>query len=108
MGLAYAVDGQVRNVRWFQTASAFALFRGTLLESAALDALTAQAGSGKRSAPKVEAAAVDRFMQDVESARGADPRHRRAEPQRVPGRQGRLRLEDPPQVAAGQRCANQQ
>ena len=67
VGLAYAVDGQVRNVRWFQTASAFALFRSTLLESAALDALTAQAGSGKRSAPKVEAAAVDRFVRDVES-----------------------------------------
>jgi hypothetical protein len=70
VGLGYAVDGKVRNVRWFQSARAFALFRGTLLESAALDALTAQQASGKRSAPKVEAAAVDGFIRDVEAADG--------------------------------------
>jgi hypothetical protein len=67
VGLGYAVDGQVRNVRWFQSKSAFGLFRTTLLESAALDALTAQGRSGKRTAPKVEAAAVDAFIRDVET-----------------------------------------
>jgi len=67
VGLGYAVDGKVRNVRWFQGPSAFGLFRSSLLESAALDALTAQGQSGKRSAPKVEAAAVDRFMRDIEA-----------------------------------------
>jgi hypothetical protein len=68
VGLGYAVDGKVRNVRWFQGPSAFALFRGTLVESAALDALTVQEQTGRRSAPKVEAAAVDRFMRDIEAA----------------------------------------
>ena len=67
VGLGYAVDGQVRNGRWFQGPGAFALFRGTLIESAALDALTAQEQTGKRSAPKVEAAAVDRFVRDIEA-----------------------------------------
>ena len=38
-----------------------------MLESAALDALTAQEQTGKRSAPKVEAAAVDRFVRDIEA-----------------------------------------
>jgi hypothetical protein len=72
VGLGYAVDGQVRNVRWFQNASAFALFRDTLLQSAALDALTAQQASGRRDAPKVEAAAVDGFIRDVEAAQGEE------------------------------------
>lgn len=66
VGLAYAVDGRVRNVRWFQSPSVFALFRTTLLESAALDALTTQAGGAKPTAPKVEAAAVERFIGDVD------------------------------------------
>jgi hypothetical protein len=68
VGLGYAVDGKVRNVRWFQSASAFALFRDTLLQSAALDALTAQQSGSKPSAPKVEARAVDSFISDVEGA----------------------------------------
>lgn len=68
VGLGYAVDGQVRNVRWFQSRSAFALFRTSLLESAALDALTAQARGSKPSARKVEASAVDTFIRDVEAA----------------------------------------
>jgi hypothetical protein len=69
VGFGYAVDGQVRNVRWFQSPSAFALFRQTLLETAVLDALTAQGRHGKRSAPKVEPAAVDGFMREIEAAK---------------------------------------
>ena len=72
VGLGYAVDGKVRNVRWFQSANAFSLFRGTLLESAALDALTAQQAGSKPNAPKVEAAAVDSFISDVEAAKGEE------------------------------------
>jgi hypothetical protein len=67
VGVGYAIDGHVRSVRWFQSKSAFGLFRTTLLESAALDALTAQGRGSKRSAPKVEAAAVDAFIRDVET-----------------------------------------
>ena len=68
VGLGYAVDGKVRNVRWFQSKSAFALFRASLLESAALDALTAQASGSKPEARKVEAKEVDTFIRDVDAA----------------------------------------
>ena len=67
VGFGYAVDGQIRNVRWFQSPSAFALFRATLLETAALDALTAQGKHGRKTAPKLEARAVDEFMRDIEA-----------------------------------------
>jgi hypothetical protein len=104
VGLGYAVDGQVRNVRWFQSQSAFGLFRGTLLESAALDALTAQGRSGKRTAPKVEAAAVDTFIRDVETG-AAETRETEAQ-NRNEYREGRsgfgskTRLKSAPPAAA--------
>jgi hypothetical protein len=78
VGLGYAVDGKVHNVRWFQSASAFKLFRSTLLESAALDALTAQGRTGKRTAPKVEVDALTGFIQDVEAG-DAETRETEAE-----------------------------
>jgi hypothetical protein len=103
VGLAYAVDGKVRNVRWFQGASAFALFRSTLLESAALDALTAQEQSGKRSAPKVEAAAVYDFMREVEAGtaetRETDGQNRNEYKESEKGYGSKTRLKSQPAAA---------
>jgi hypothetical protein len=104
VGLAYAIDGEVRNVRWFQSASAFALFRTTLLESAALDALTAQARGSKREAPAVEAAAVERFVQEVESGsartRDTDAQNRNEYREGKPGYGAKTRLKSAPASAA--------
>ncbi|HMI92131.1 MAG TPA: DUF6569 family protein [Polyangiales bacterium] len=104
VGLGYAVDGQVRNVRWFQSQSAFALFRTTLLESAALDALTAQGLGSKRSAPKVEAAAVDAFISDVETGaaetRETDAQNRNEYREGKAGFGSKTRLKSAPRSAA--------
>jgi len=43
VGLAYAVDGKVRGVRWFASHAVFELVRPTLANTAAADALTAKA-----------------------------------------------------------------
>lgn len=55
VGLAYAVDGEVRGVRWFAGPKLFALFQDTLLETAAFEAITSQA----------EAKAAGREMQAI-------------------------------------------
>jgi hypothetical protein len=103
VGLGYAVDGKVRNVRWFQGPSAFALFRSTLLESAALDALTAQQQSGKRSAPKVEAAAAESFIRDVEAGttevRDTDAKNRNEYKESKTGYGSKTRLKSRPTAA---------
>jgi hypothetical protein len=102
--MAYAVDGEVRNVRYFQSASAFRLFRSTLLDSAALDALTAQGRTGKRSAPKVAPAAVDGFMQDVETGaartRDTAAQNRNEYREGKSGYGSKTRLKSAPETAA--------
>ena len=104
IGLGYAVDGKVRNVRWFQSPSTFALFRSTLLESAALDALTAQQESGKRSAPKVEAAEAEGFIRDVEAGasevRDTDAQNRNEYKEGKAGYGSKTRLKSAPAAAA--------
>jgi hypothetical protein len=55
VGLAYAVDGEVRGVRWFAGPKLFALFQDSLLETAAFEAITSQA----------EAKAAGREMQAI-------------------------------------------
>jgi hypothetical protein len=104
VGLGYAVDGQVRNVRFFQSASAFALFRTSLLESAALDALTAQQTHGRRSAPRVEAGAVDALIRDVEAGaaetRATEAQNRNEYREGVAGFGSKTRLESRPADAA--------
>ena len=100
----YAVDGKVRNVRWFQSKSAFALFRGSLLESAALDALTAQARGSKPEAPKVEAKEVDTFIRDVDAAaaetRDTDAQNRNEYREGKRGYGAKTRLKSRPASAA--------
>ena len=73
VGLAYAVDGEVRGVRWFAGPKLFHLFQETLLETAAFEAITSQAearAAGKPSAPAVAAKedAVVSFTDDMMAA----------------------------------------
>ena len=46
VGLAYAVNGEVRSVRTFASSALFAMFRDTLSNTAANEALLARAGDG--------------------------------------------------------------
>lgn len=51
VGLAYAVEGRVRSVRWFFNRAVFLKFQNVLLTTAALEALTARARARRRGAP---------------------------------------------------------
>jgi hypothetical protein len=65
VGYAYAIGGQVRGVRWFAHRRVFELFRTTLVNTAAMDALT----SGARApAQPLAAKAVKQFVADVDAA----------------------------------------
>ena len=73
VGLAYAVDGKVRSVRWFVDRKVFVLFENVLVATAAMEAITAQAetaASGKPPAPAsvTTSADVSKFVKDVQSA----------------------------------------
>jgi hypothetical protein len=73
VGFAYAVDGNVRSVRWFANHKIFELFRETLVSTAAMDAITARAAamaSGKPAspAPPVAAQSVSKFVKDIQDA----------------------------------------
>jgi hypothetical protein len=60
VGLAYAVDGKVRAVRWFASHQVFELARTSLTNTAAVDALTAKASQpagGPQTAPSNTSAA---------------------------------------------------
>jgi hypothetical protein len=71
VGLAYAVDGKVRSVRWFSHHTVFELFRATLVGTAAMEAITARAaasvdGKAPAPAPSVASADVSGFIQQVQ------------------------------------------
>jgi len=51
VGLAYAVEGRVRSVRWFFNRAVFLKFQKVLLTTAALEGLTARARARRRGAP---------------------------------------------------------
>jgi hypothetical protein len=74
VGFAYALDGEMRSVRWFASRRVFTLFKDSLVDAAALDALTRQARHGKRSAPEVPKSKVGDLVQSVESARDTQRR----------------------------------
>jgi hypothetical protein len=63
LGLAYAVGGEIRNVRWFANRSLFVQHRDKLLQTAAVEALLAEPGTTK--APRVTAKMVRRFVEAV-------------------------------------------
>jgi hypothetical protein len=67
VGFAYAIDGQLRGVRWFAHRRVFGLFRESLLEAAALDAITAQGTEPPKTPPPLSAADVTARMKRVEA-----------------------------------------
>jgi hypothetical protein len=62
LGIAYAVGGEVKNVRWFANRSLFEQHRDKLLQSAAVEALLADAAKPTK---KVTARAVRDFIENV-------------------------------------------
>jgi hypothetical protein len=79
VGFAYAVDGKVRSARWFTSHKVFQLFRGTLLNTAAMEAITVQsqnAAAGKAFVPPppVVPATVAGFVDEIQVARVKEER----------------------------------
>lgn len=72
VGMAYAVNGQVRGVRWFASHELFQLFQGTLANTAASDALTARGGAAPKPAPPMAAADVGSFMREIDRAKAEE------------------------------------
>jgi hypothetical protein len=72
VGFAYALDGEMRSVRWFASRRVFGLFRGSLVDAAALDALTRQAAHGRRTAPPVAKGKVGDLVESVEAATASE------------------------------------
>ena len=78
VGIAYAVDGHVRGARWFVNHTVFDLYRATLVNTAAVDAITASAQRDPtKPAPKIPdlaPAAVTSFIAGIEAAKVAEAR----------------------------------
>jgi hypothetical protein len=72
VGVAYAVDGKVQGVRWFANHQILGLFRDALANTAAFDAITAQAGGSPKQAPAVVPTDVRTFVANVESKAAAE------------------------------------
>lgn len=68
VGFAYALDGKVQSARWFVNHDLFRLHRETLLNTAAVGALTARGGKPATAARRVEAKAVSTFVKEIEKA----------------------------------------
>jgi hypothetical protein len=68
VGLAYAIDGKVRSVRWFANHQIFELARPALTNAAAVDALTAKVerNGAAPASTVVDAKAVVDFVQEVQ------------------------------------------
>lgn len=69
VGIAYAVGGKVRGVRWFANHRVFELFRATLVNTAAVDALTAQARGEAPRPSTVLPSAVSEFIAGIDEAK---------------------------------------
>lgn len=73
VGLAYAIDGKVRAVRWFANHSIFTMYRATLINTAAIDSITARAQRAPGDPPKGIATlgpdAVSAFIASVTAAK---------------------------------------
>ncbi|MBX3222422.1 MAG: hypothetical protein KF795_18030 [Labilithrix sp.] len=72
VGVAYAIDGEVRGARWFSHHKVFELARKKVVASIALDAITARAeaktaGRPPSTAPAPPASSVDTFVKNVEA-----------------------------------------
>lgn len=70
VGLAWAIDGEVRAARWFASRTLFEQHRDKLVETAAMEAVTAAAsGSGTKKAAKTSARDVRDFIREVRRAK---------------------------------------
>jgi hypothetical protein len=81
VGLAYAVDGKVRAVRWFWNNKLFNLHKDTLLQTAAVEAITAESAGGPgqaAKAPPATPAAVVQFIADIKKSATEEKRATRA------------------------------
>lgn len=72
VGVAYAIDGEVRGARWFAHHEVFELARRKVVAGIALDAITARAeaknaGGPPSTKPPPAPAGVDAFVKDVEA-----------------------------------------
>jgi hypothetical protein len=83
VGLAYAVDGKVRAVRWFANRGVFRMFRAALVQTAAMEAITAQSEAAARGtplgpAPAPSASTVSEFVKDIQEGALKEQRATRA------------------------------
>lgn len=74
VGIGYAIDGDVRGVRWFENHDLFETFEDFLLGTAAVDAITARKGGAAKPAPAMAPKAVDDFVADIEAAAEVEER----------------------------------
>ena len=79
VGFAYAVDGEVRAVRWFAHHRIFMLFVETLANTSALDAITARGGRPPQTPPALEPRVVTQFIAEVDASRNKEERATAAE-----------------------------
>jgi hypothetical protein len=78
VGLAYAVDGKVRAVRWFASHQVFELARPSLTNTAAVDALTAKAAGSIAQVPPVQPSDVVAFVREVQDKQVKEERETQA------------------------------
>ncbi|MBN2493063.1 MAG: hypothetical protein JXR96_00625 [Deltaproteobacteria bacterium] len=73
VGLAYAIDGKVSGVRWFLNKQIFTEFRDTIIHTAAVDSITAQARARQAEKKRVTAPAkpedVAAFVENLRSVK---------------------------------------
>ncbi len=75
VGFAYAVDDAIKGVRWFANHTIFELFEETLVNTAAVDAITARGGNAPITPPELPPSAVKQFiaeLDEVESQRTSE------------------------------------
>jgi hypothetical protein len=65
VGYAYAVDGKIKGVRWFINHRVFRLFQEPLVNTSAIDAITAQAGAPPKRPPALAAKKVVSFVENA-------------------------------------------
>lgn len=71
VGYAYAIDGEVKGVRWFAHHRVFALFRDLLVNSVIVDAITAEAATTGTTTKVASAELVAAFVDEAKKATSA-------------------------------------
>jgi hypothetical protein len=68
VGYAYAIDGEVKGVRWFAHHSVFLMFREVLINTVVVDAITAKEGGAAPADAVPSAKSVAQFVERVRKA----------------------------------------